>query len=43
MILSATGAGLPMNLEPSSRGEVYLTLAVVSIVLVIQMVAFALF
>jgi hypothetical protein len=31
-----------MNLEPSSRGEVYLVVAIVSIVLVMQMVAFAL-
>ena len=31
-----------MKLEPSSRSEVYLTVAIVSIVLVIQMVAFAL-
>jgi hypothetical protein len=31
-----------MKLKPSSRGEVYLTLAVVSIVLVMQMAVFAL-
>jgi hypothetical protein len=31
-----------MKLEPSSRGEVYLTLAIVSIVLAMQMAAFAL-
>jgi hypothetical protein len=32
-----------MKLEPSSRGEVYLVLAIVSIVLAMQMAVFALF
>jgi len=31
-----------MNIEPSSPGEVYLTLAVVGTVLMIEMAAFAL-
>ena len=31
-----------MNLEPSSRGEVYLVVPIVSIVLAMQMAAFAL-
>jgi hypothetical protein len=42
MIFSAVMRGRAMNVEPSSPGEVYLTLAVVGAVLMLEMAAFAL-